>query len=264
MKSIDFIKLPLVIIAIKGLSIKSSLNSAKSYYIVANFVLPLNLLNTMLNGYGQYSVMMETVHKGDGLSVYGRHLYPLFYITSLMAKVFTLFIKRKQLNKLLLDLDDTMPQTPDTRRAYQLDKYFKKATHLTRIVAIIAVFAINYASFSPTIVAYYKSQTSGNHFEMQYPYESYSIYPKQRAFFPIFFFSQCWEAAINIGTISAINFMIYGIIYIIHMHYKHLAKTINAYDCDDNDDNDECSPWNDHKDYKHLIWFVMKHNQLNE
>lgn len=256
MHSIDFIELPLLIIAAKGFSIKTNINGAKAYYIVANWLLPLNLLNTMLNGYGQYYIMMETIHEGEGLSVFGRHLYPLFYITSLMAKVFTLFIKRSQLNKLLLDLDDSMPRTEDERHAYKLEKYHKQATSLTRTCAIIAVFAINYASFSPTVVAYYKSKQSGEHFEMQYPYEPYPIYPKQRIFFPIFFFSQCWEAAINIGTISAINFMIYGIIYIIHMHYKHLARTIIAYD--------GTSLENDHNDYKHLIWFMMKHNQLNE
>lgn len=255
MHSIDFIKLPLLIIAAKGFSIKTRMNGVKSYYIVANLLLPLNLLNTMLNGYGQYSVMMGTIDEGEGLSVYGRHLYPLFYITSLMAKVFTLFIKRSQLNKLLLDLDESMPRTEDERNAYRLEKYYKQATSLTRTVAVIAVFAINYASFSPTVVAYYKSKKNGTSFEMQYPYEPYSIYPQQRIFFPIFFFSQCWEAAINIGTISAINFMIYSIIYIIHMHYMHLAKTIAAYDA---------TTSNNHKDYKHLIWFVMKHNQLNE
>lgn len=255
MKSVDFIKLPLLIIAAKGLSMKTSLNGEKAYYIVASWLLPFGSLNTLLNGYGQYVVMMETIESGEGLSVYGRHLYPLFYITSLMAKIFTLLLKRRQLNKLLLALDDNMPHTEEDRVAYRLDKYYQKTTKLTRTCAIIAVFAINYASFSPSVVAYFKSQVNGDHFELQYPYESYPIYPKQRIFFPFLFFSQCWEAAINIGTINAINFMIYGIIFQIYMHYKHLARKITTFDGATRDDR---------TDYQHLVWCVTKHNQLNE
>lgn len=254
MKSVDFIKLPLQTIAVKGLSLKTNLNGEKSYYIIANWLLPLGFLNTMLNGYGQFIVMMDAINDGAGLTVYGRHLYPLFYITSLVAKILTLLFKRNQLNKLLLDLDDNMPQTKQQQTDYRLYEFYSRATRLTRTVAIIAVFAINYASFSPSVVEYVKSQRNGVEFEMQYPYESYPIYPKQRIFFPIFFFSQCYEAAINIGTISAINFMIYGIIYMIHMHYKHLASKIITY---------TDSTRNDHEDYKHLIWCVKKHNQLN-
>lgn len=256
MKAVDFIKLPLFTIRVKGLMVKTSLNGEKAYYIVANFLLPLGLLNTLLNGYGQYTVMVEKINADEGLSVYGRHLYPLFYITSLVPKLFTLLFKRRQLNHLLLALDNSMPRTEKDRLEYRLDSFYKRTISLTRTCAIIAVFAINYASFSPTAVAYYKSKTNGNSFEMQYPYEPYPIYPKQRIFFPIFFFSQCYEAAINIGTINAINFMIYGIIFLIDMHYKHLAKKIIAFPsgsvvCDDR------------KDYKHLIWCVTKHNQLD-
>lgn len=254
MKSIDFIKLPLLTIAVKGLKMKSSLNGAKAYYIVANWLLPLGLLNTMLNGYGQFIVMMIAINEGEGLSVYGRHLYPLFYITSLVPKISTLLFKRLQLNQLLLNLDENMPRTDQERKDYRLDEFYKMANCVTRTCVIISVFAINYASFSPTVVLYYKSKTNGEHFEMQYPYEPYSIYPTQRIFFPIFFFSQCWEAAINIGTINAINFMIYGIILLIDMHYKHLAMKMTTYDGSVRDD---C------KDYKHLIWCVTKHNQLN-
>lgn len=255
MKSVDFIKLPLLTIAVKGLSLKTNLNGEKSYYIVANLLLPLGFLNTMLNGYGQYIVLMNAISEGEGLSVYGRHLYPLFYITSLVAKIFTLLFKRRQLNKLLLDLDDNMPRSEQEQKDYRLDEFYSRTTRLTRTCAIIAVFAINYASFSSSIVEYVKAKRNEVPFEMQYPYEPYPIYPKQRIFFPFFFFSQCWEAAINIATINAINFMIYGIIYMIHMHYKHLASKIITYDG---------STRNDHKDYKHLIWFVSKHNKLNE
>lgn len=255
MQSIDFIKLPLLIIAAKGLSMKHSLNGERAHYIVANkWLLPLSISNTMLNGYGQYIVMMDSIHDGEGLSIYGRHMYPLFYITSLMAKIFTLFFKRRQLNKLLLDLDDSMPHTEEQRKSYRIKAFHHRSTRLTRIVAITAVFAINYASFSPSVVAYFKSKSKGTDFEMQYPYEPYPIYPTQRIFFPIFFFSQCWEAAINIGTISAINFMIYGIIYMIDMHYEHLARTMVSFG----------EGQHDHKDNKHLIWCVTKHNQLNE
>lgn len=252
MKSIDFIRLPLLTVAVKGLKMTYSLNGEKAYYIVANILLPLGFLNTALNGYGQYTVMMETIN--EGLSVYGRHLYPLFYITSLVPKIFTLLFKRHKLNQLLLELDDNMPHTEQQRQEYQLDEYYKRINRLTRICVIISVFAINYASFSPTVVAYYKSKVNDEYFEMQYPYEPYRIYPKQRIFFPIFFFSQCYEAAINIGTINAINFMIYGIIFLIDMHYKHLATTIATYDGSIRDDRN---------DYKHLIWCVKKHNQLN-
>lgn len=254
MKSIDFIKLPLQTIAFKGIRLKTTLNGEKAYYIVAHWLLLLGSLNTLLNGYGQYIVMMDAIHDGEGLSVYGRHLYPLFYITSLVAKIFAILFKRRQLNKLLLDLDDNMPQTKEEQQNYQLNKYYRDATKLTRICAIIAVFAINYASFSPSVVQYFKSKRIGAHFEMQYPYEPYPIYPKAKIFFPIFFFSQCWEAAINIGTINAINFMIYGIIFMIHMHYKHLAMRIITHD----------ETRNDHNDYKHLGWCVTKHNQLDE
>lgn len=234
---------------------KTSLKGEKAYYIIATWLLPLGFLNTLLNGYGQYVVLMETIENGDGLSIYGRHLYPLFYITSLTVKIFTLLWKRRQLNKLLLALDDNMPQTRDERIEYRLDKYYQRTTKLTRICAIVAIFAINYSSFSPSVVSYYQSQVSGNHFEVQYPYDPYPIYPKQRIFFPIFFFSQCWEAAIAIASINAINFMIYGIIFQIHMHYKHLARKITTFDGSIRDDR---------KDYEHLVWCVTKHNQLNE
>ncbi|XP_055325689.1 odorant receptor 4-like [Sitodiplosis mosellana] len=258
MKSVDFIKLPLFVVAIKGLEVKTSYNGEKAYYIVANWLLPLGLLNTMLNGYGQYAVMMEKINDGAGLSVYGRHVYPFFYIISLVTKLFTLLYKRRQLNKLLLTLDDVMPRTGKDQKEYRLDAFYNHITTLTRTCAIIAVFAINYASFSPTVVAYYKSKTNGKDFEMQYPYESYSIYPTQRIFFPIFFFSQVWESAINIGAINAINFMIYGIIVLIDMHYKHLAKKIISFNS-----SELMVVRDDHKDYEHLIWCVTKHNQLD-
>lgn len=257
MKSVDFIKLPLFVVAMKGLAVKTSLNGEKAYYIVANWLLPLGLLNTMLNGYGQYAVMIEKLNAGNGLSVYGRHLYPLFYITSLVTKLFTLLYKRNQLNKLLLTLDDAMPRTEKDQLEYRLQAFYNHITTLTRTCTVIAVFAINYTCFSPTVVAYYKSKINGNDFEMQYPYEPYTIYPTQRIFFPIFFFSQVWEAAINIGTINAINFMIYGIIVLIDMHYKHLAMKIITF----NDSESMAVARDDHKDYKHLIWCVTKHNQ---
>lgn len=258
MNSVDFIKLPLFTIAVKGLKVKTSLNGEKAYYIVANFLFPLGLLNTLLNGYGQYAVMMQKINADEGLSVYGRHLYPLFYIASLVAKLFTLLFKRHQLNKLLLELDENMPRTQKDRTEYRLDEFYKRTTLMTRICVIIAIFAINYTNFSPTIVNAYKSKINGQHFEMQYPYEPYPIYPKQRIFFPIFFFSQCWEGAINIGTINAINFMIYGIIFLIDMHYKHLAKKIITFNS-----SKSSMVNNDHQDYKHLIWCVSKHNQLD-
>lgn len=261
MKSVDFIKLSLLTIAVKGLTVKTSLNGERAYYIVANYLLPLGFLNTMLNGYGQCTVMVEKIKANYGLSIYGRHLYPLFYITSLVVKIFTLLFKRRQLNKLLLSLDDAMPRTEKDRMEYRLDEFYKSITRFTRTCVIIAVFAINYASFSPTVVAYYKAKTNGQDFEMQYPYEPYPIYPKQRIFFPIFFFSQCWEAAVNIGTINAINFMIYGIIFMIDMHYKHLAKKIIT---NNNNNNGESMVRNDRTDFGHLIWCVTKHNQLDE
>lgn len=134
MHSIDFIKLSLLIIAVKKSIMKTNINGAKGYYNVANLLLPSSLLTIMLE-WLVHNVMMETIHEGKDLSVYGRHLYPLFYITSLMAKVFTLFIKRSQLNNLLL---------VQTRVCWELKSNetltnWKNTVSLARTCAFIAV-----------------------------------------------------------------------------------------------------------------------------
>lgn len=248
MKSLDFIKLPIKVLLTEGLTMRGHTTGI-------NFALPFILCNSFINIVGQSNCLLTSIREGKSLALTANFVFTLLYIVSALTKILSLVRKSEQFRSLLDELEDIIPQSDRERREYRAEEFLKSATRMSSIFAMVQIGTSNYLSFSSNIVSYFSPRPENDTWHVVLPYgDDYPFYEETSISLSILYVVQVWQGFICMGTIYAVNFVLFGTLVQICMHYEHLAWKIRTFDRSQNGNIEN---------YGHLIWCVSKHNQLN-
>lgn len=257
MSSIDFVKVPLQILKTVGLRMSDSLKKGTDEYLFKfSTFFYFAVLNTILS---VLHVAMGTITKiksGADLATTGRYLFPLCFFISMITKVVSLLSKRRKLNDLLVKLDNILPLTSLQRRDYRFDVFLNWSTKVSTIFAFVQISSILYISYSSIVIQCFRPRGDNETFYIQLPYgEEDSSHEQKTFYYVILLILQLFGPYICISTIYAVNFTLYGIVLQIRMHYEHLFLKLKNFRKTDGIDETED---------EHLIWCILKHDQLYE
>lgn len=220
-----------------------------------NFIFPFVVCTSCINAVGQSNCLLTSIREIKSLTSASNFVFTLLYILSSVSKVWSILQKREQFRSLLNELDNIIPQSKQEWKDYRVDEFLQLATRMSTIFAIIQVGSITYMSFSSNVISYLSVRPENKTWRATLPYgDDYPLYKETAISFPILFLIQAWQGHICVGIIYAVNFVAYGILVQICMHYEHLAWKIRTFDSSENGNI---------RDNEHLIWCVLKHNQLN-
>lgn len=255
MGAIDFIKIPLQVLATVGLRMSNASGTKDVYLINSNWFFSFAIISTVVHVTGQGNGALLRIQNGDDLSIVGHYIFPLFYAMSAISKALSVLLKRESLNKLLIELDDIYPKTLNQRIDYQLNACLNYVTKLAIVCAIFQIFSLQYISWSSIIIQYFEMRGGNETFHIPLPYgDEYPFYRDHPVSFVLMFISQCLEAYICASTVYSVNFLFCGIVSQILMHYEHLNWKLKSFREQSSSDNE----------HQHLAWCISKHDQLNK
>lgn len=248
MNSIDFIKIPMRVLATVGFQTSSESTGCDVYKIYPNFLFYITCINTMIHIIGQANGAF--IHIGTGsLPVTAHYMFPVFFGMSAASKAILILFKRQQLNDLLIDLDEILPRTRQQLADYRFKICFNRFQKLAIIYAVVQIISLQYISWSSINITNFFSPLSS-----LLPYgDKYPFYKHSSISFFFMFCSQIWQAYLCTAIIYAVNFILCGIISQIRMHYAHLCRELKC----------SLSSKPEQSESIHLVWCISKHNQLN-
>lgn len=254
MNSIDFIKVPMRVLATVGFQKSSESTGCDVYQIYPNFIFYATCINTLIHVIGQSNGAF--IHIGAGsLPVTAHYIFPIFFGMSAASKALLILIQRQRLNDLLIDLDEILPRTQQQLADYRFKICLNRFQRLAIIYVVIQIISLQYISWSSIVITCLSPKNDTNEtMHIPLPYgDEYPFYKHSTISFIVMFCSQIWQAYFCTAMITSLNLILCGNISQILMHYEHLCRELKRSLLSERENSESI----------HLVWCISKHNQLN-
>lgn len=204
--------------------------SRRNVLLIALFI--VSFVNTALCVAGEYVFFAIAIRSPDmDAEMLTSLLLCIGYIMLSFAKVFTIWLKRPELDAVMRHFDALWPRSLTAQRHHRVDMYIAQANQLMRTYAYIQMIMIWFFNFFPIAsITLYRIAGGGLSQRLEFPYPVwYPFDERAPVIFELTYVSQFWAAYFSAVAILGADMLLCSLVVQLCMHYDALAAQLCEY-----------------------------------